>query len=49
VARPIATRRAGIKEKAFPELAERFRSAKDPEEVKRLGDNLGRFVFGEQT
>lgn len=35
------------KEEAFFELAERFRSAKDPEEVKRLGDNLGRFVFGE--
>ncbi len=35
------------KEKAFFELAERFRSAKDPQEAKRLGDNLGRFVFGE--
>jgi hypothetical protein len=35
------------KEKTFFELAERFRSAKDPQEVKRLGDNLGRFVFGE--
>ena len=35
------------KEKAFFEIAERFRAAKDPEEVKRLGDNLGRFVFGE--
>ena len=35
------------KEEAFFELAERFRSAKDPEEMKRLGDNLGRFVFGE--
>ncbi len=35
------------KEKAFFDLAERFRTAKDPDEVKRLGDNLGRFVFGE--
>ena len=35
------------KEKVFFELAERFRDSKDPEEVKRLGDELGRFVFGE--
>ncbi len=35
------------KEQAFFELAGRFRAAKDPEEIKRLGDNLGRFVFGE--
>ena len=35
------------KEKAFFELAERFRNSKDPEEVKQLGDKLGRFVFGE--
>jgi membrane-associated protease RseP (regulator of RpoE activity) len=35
------------KENAFFELAERFRAAKDPEDVKRLGDKLGRFVFGE--
>jgi hypothetical protein len=35
------------KEKAFFELAERFRSASDPEQVKSLGDELGRFVFGE--
>lgn len=35
------------KEKAFFTLAERFRSSADPEEVKRLGDQLGRFVFGE--
>jgi predicted transcriptional regulator len=35
------------REKAFFELAERFRAAKDPEEVKRLGDQLGRAVFGE--
>ena len=35
------------KEKAFFQLAERFRAASDPEQVKRLGDQLGRFVFGE--
>jgi hypothetical protein len=35
------------KEKAFFQLAERFRTASDPEQVKRLGDELGRFVFGE--
>jgi hypothetical protein len=35
------------KEKAFFQLAERFRAADDPEQVKRLGDQLGRFVFGE--
>jgi hypothetical protein len=35
------------KENAFFELADRFRASKDPSEVKRLGDELGRFVFGE--
>jgi predicted transcriptional regulator len=35
------------KEKAFFELAERFRAAREPEQVKELGDQLGRFVFGE--
>jgi hypothetical protein len=35
------------KEKAFFQLAERFRAASDPEEIKELGDQLGRFVFGE--
>ena len=35
------------KEKAFFQLAERFRAASDPEEIKQLGDQLGRFVFGE--
>ena len=29
----------------FFELAERFRSTDNPEEVKRLGDQLGRMVF----
>jgi len=35
------------KEKAFFQLAERFRAASDPEQVKQLGHQLGRFVFGE--
>jgi hypothetical protein len=35
------------KEKEFFELAERFRAASDPREVKRLGDELGRLMFGE--
>ncbi len=35
------------REKAFFELAERFREEKDPEQVKRLGNDLGRMVFGE--
>lgn len=35
------------KEKAFFALAERFRAADDPQEVKQLGDEMGRFVFGE--
>lgn len=35
------------KEKAFFELAQRFRKANEPKEVERLGDQLGRFVFGD--
>lgn len=34
------------KEKAFFELAERFRAAADPDQVSRLGDELGKMVFG---
>ena len=34
------------KEREFFDLAERFRNATDPEEVKRLGDQMGRIVFG---
>jgi hypothetical protein len=34
-------------EQAFFELTESFRSSKDPGDIKRLGDQLGRFVFGE--
>jgi predicted NAD-dependent protein-ADP-ribosyltransferase YbiA (DUF1768 family) len=35
------------REKAFFALAERFRAAADPQEVKRLGDEMGHFIFGE--
>ena len=34
------------KHQEFFDLAERFRSTTDPEEVKRLGDQMGRMVFG---
>jgi hypothetical protein len=34
------------KQQEFVELAERFRDARDPKEIKRLGDRLGRIVFG---
>jgi hypothetical protein len=34
------------KQQEFFDLAERFRSATDPKEVKRLGDQMGRMVFG---
>jgi hypothetical protein len=35
------------KQQEFFGLAERFRSTKGPQEVKRLGDELGRMVFGD--
>lgn len=34
------------KQQEFSELVERFRNALDPEQAKRLGDKLGRMVFG---
>lgn len=34
------------KQQEFFDLAERFRNASDPQEVKRLGDEMGRMVFG---
>jgi hypothetical protein len=35
------------KERAFFELAQRFRASDDPEQTRQLGDQLGRFIFGE--
>jgi hypothetical protein len=35
------------REQAFMDLATRFRTTDDTEEVKRLGSELGRFAFGE--
>ena len=35
------------KQQEFFDLAERFRGATDPDEVKRLGDQMGRMVFGD--
>ncbi len=35
------------KQREFFDLAERFRSATDPEEAKRLGDQMGQMVFGD--
>jgi hypothetical protein len=34
------------KQAEFFELAERFRGATDPENIERLGDQMGRMVFG---
>lgn len=34
------------KQQEFFELAEKFRETSDPEEAKKLGDKLGRMVFG---
>jgi hypothetical protein len=34
------------KQQEFFALAERFRSATDKKEIERLGDELGRMVFG---
>jgi len=34
------------KQQEFFDLAERFRNATDPAEAERLGDKLGRMVFG---
>lgn len=35
------------KERAFFDLAERFRKSDDPKEAKALGEELGRFIFGD--
>jgi hypothetical protein len=34
------------REQEFFNLAERFRHTTDPTEVRRLGDQMGRMVFG---
>jgi len=34
------------KQQEFFKLAEKFRNTADPKEAKRLGDKLGRMVFG---
>lgn len=34
------------KEAQFRAVADRFRAATDPEEAKRLGDEMGRMIFG---
>ena len=34
------------KQQEFLELAELFRNTSDPQEAKRLGDKLGKMVFG---
>jgi hypothetical protein len=34
------------KQQEFFDLAERFRTTTDPAEVSRLGDQMGRMVFG---
>lgn len=36
------------KQREFFELAQRFRSETDPKPAKRLGEQLGRMVFGGQ-
>jgi hypothetical protein len=35
------------KEREFFNLAERYRAAADPKEIARLGEDLGRMVFGD--
>ena len=35
------------RQQEFFDLAERFRGATDPDEVKRLGEQMGRMVFGD--
>jgi hypothetical protein len=35
------------KQREFFDLAERLRAAADPKEVGRLGDQMGRMIFGD--
>jgi hypothetical protein len=41
-----AIKSAKRNERGFLDLAERFRAATNPEEAKRLGEQLGRSIFG---
>jgi len=41
-----ATRAEKENQRKFARLVRRFRNAADPKESKRLGDRLGRMVFG---
>jgi hypothetical protein len=34
------------KQEEFEALAKRFRAAKDPDEVNRLGERMGKMIFG---
>ncbi len=34
------------RESEFFELGETFRASNDPDEIQRLGDDLGRAIFG---
>lgn len=34
------------KQQEFFDLAERFRRAIDPEDIKQLGDRMGQMIFG---
>ena len=35
------------RQKEFFDLAEQFRNATDPDEIRRLGNKLGEMVFGD--
>jgi hypothetical protein len=43
----LEARKQKGKENEFFALAERFRETDDPKQVRKLGHELGRFVFGE--
>ena len=42
----MAKSRQKRRQEEFHALAERFRAATDPKKVERLGEELGRMVFG---
>jgi hypothetical protein len=45
--RNVAAQVENRKQQEFFELAERFRAATDSEEVRRLGDQMGRMIFSD--